>query len=302
MATRNLIIPLAKVLISAAWADGEIDNQELNALKDLLFGLEEMTAADWAELEIYMANPIGPQERERLLSELQRNLRSTRDKQLALHMLDELIHADGASTPQEDRIAANIEQSIQAADTSIFGQLGKLLQGPLDRRDPKVHPAPNREEYLEDFLRNRIYYHLRRMTDKGELQLELPEQEVRKLSLAGGMLARIAAVDSRIAAEEKQAIANALMDRWELSAETAESVATLALAEIETGLDFFRLSREFFEATTREERMRFVEALFQIGYSDGDLSHEEHEEIRRVARGLKLSHREFIDAKLNVRP
>ncbi len=302
MATRNLILPLAKVLISAAWADGEIDNTELNALKDLLFGLEEMTASDWAELEIYMANPIGSQERERLLRELQRHLRSSRDKQLALHMLEELIHADGESTAQEDRIAADIEQSIEAADTSIFGQLGTLLQGPLDRRESKVHPAPNREEYLEDFLRNRIYYHLRRLSVQGELELELPEAELRKLSLAGGMLARIAAVDREVASEEERAIVDALTDRWDLTPGTAEGVAALALSEIETGLDFFRLSREFFEATTREERLSFVEALFQIGYSDGDLSHEENEEIRRVARGLKLSHREFINAKISVRP
>jgi len=93
-----------------------------------------------------------------------------------------------------------------------------------------------------------------------------------------------------------------LTDRWDLTPGTAEGVAALALSEIETGLDFFRLSREFFEATTREERLSFVEALFQIGYSDGDLSHEENEEIRRVARGLKLSHREFINAKISVRP
>lgn len=76
----------------------------------------------------------------------------------------------------------------------------------------------------------------------------------------------------------------------------------LAVAEIESGLDFFRLSREFFEATTREERVRFVEALFQIGYSDGKLSHEENEEIRHVANGLKLTHREFINAKLSAKP
>lgn len=302
MIKRGLILALAKVLICAAWADGIIDNAELNCLKDLLFGLEEMTASDWAELEIYMANPIGPQERQRLLGELQIQLRSKQDKQLALDMLNQLVGADGETNPDEQAAAALIESAIADADTGIFGQFGKLLQGPLNRREEKVHPAPNREEFIDDFLRNRIYYHLRRMSDQGEIELELAEEELRKLSLAGGLLARIAAVDREIAFEEQHAMKDALQDKWNLDPTMAESVAALALEEVETGLDFFRLSREFFEATTREERMLFVEALFQIGYSDGELSHYEHEEIRRVSRGLKLTHRQFIDAKLRAKP
>lgn len=302
MSNRNLILSLAKVLISAAWADGSVDHAELNSLKDLLFGLEEMTASDWAELEIYLANPIGPGERERLLEDLKHNLRSRKDKQLALKMLKQLIHADGDSTPEEQQIAAEIEGSIIAADTGIFGQFGKLITGPLSRREMRVQSVPDREQYLDDFLRNRIYYHLRRLTDRGEIDLELPERELRKLSLAGGLLARVATADRELTSEEQHAIVQALHDRWDLSPAVCQSIADLAISQIETGLDFFRLSREFFEATSRPERKRFVEALFQIGYSDGELSHEENEEIRRIANGLKLSHREFIDAKLLSKP
>jgi uncharacterized tellurite resistance protein B-like protein len=302
MAERNLILSLAKVLISAAWADGKIDQAELNSLKDLLFGLEHMTASDWAELEIYMADPIGPRERERLLDDLRHNLRSAKDKQLALQMLNHVLVADGEMTEEEQAINAEIEKTIQNADIGIFAQFGKLMQGPMNRRESKVLPEPNRELYLDDFLRNRIYYHLRRSTEQGELEIKLPEKEIRKLGLAGGLLARIAAVDSEIKPEEQSAISRALQNRWDLEPETAQSVGMLAVAEIESGLDFFRLSREFFEATTREERVRFVEALFQIGYSDGKLSHEENEEIRHVANGLKLTHREFINAKLSAKP
>ncbi|MDF1499446.1 MAG: TerB family tellurite resistance protein [Anaerolineales bacterium] len=302
MSNRNLILSLAKVLISAAWTDGSVDHAELNSLKDLLFGLEEMTASDWAELEIYLANPIGPGERERLLEDLKHNLRSRKDKQLALKMLKQLIHADGDSTPEEQQIAAEIESSIIEADTGIFGQFGKLITGPLSRRETRLQSVPDREQYLDDFLRNRIYYHLRRLTDRGEIDLDLPERELRKLSLAGGLLARVATADRELTSEEQRAIVQALHNRWDLSPAVCQSIADLAISQIETGLDFFRLSREFFEATSRPERKRFVEALFQIGYSDGELSHEENEEIRRIAKGLKLSHREFIDAKLLSKP
>jgi uncharacterized tellurite resistance protein B-like protein len=302
MAKRKLILSLAKVLISAAWADGNIDNSELNCLKDLLFSLEEMHASDWAELEIYLADPIDPHERAHLLEELQHNLRSSKDKQLALDMLHKLVSADGQTPVDEQRIAGEIERSILDAGTTIFDQLGNLLKGPIQRRESSLQPTPNREEYLEDFLRNRIYYHLRRMSDLGEIEFTMPDDEVRKLSLAGGLLARVATADSEVSSHEQVAMAEALQDRWNLSHEVAGSVAALAISEVETGLDFFRLSREFFDATSREERLRFVEVLFQIGYSDGDLSHTETEEIRHIANGLKLSHREFIDAKLSAKP
>jgi len=37
VADSNLILNLAKVVIAAAWVDGEIDHEEINNLKDLLF-------------------------------------------------------------------------------------------------------------------------------------------------------------------------------------------------------------------------------------------------------------------------
>ena len=59
LATSNIVMPLAKVMIATAWADGTIQNDEINSLKDLLFQLHGMTAADWAELDIYIESPVG---------------------------------------------------------------------------------------------------------------------------------------------------------------------------------------------------------------------------------------------------
>ena len=39
MSDRNLIFTLAKVIIAAAWADGQVSHEEVNSLKDLLFQL-----------------------------------------------------------------------------------------------------------------------------------------------------------------------------------------------------------------------------------------------------------------------
>ena len=84
MAREGLILTLGKVLIAAAWADGEITGEEKNCLKDLLFRLPEVSARDWAALEIYLDHPVGEEERGRLVAELISQISRPSEKDLAL--------------------------------------------------------------------------------------------------------------------------------------------------------------------------------------------------------------------------
>ena len=58
MPDKNFIMDLAKLLIAAAWADGELRNEEINSLKDLLFTLPEISGREWPNLELYMDSPV----------------------------------------------------------------------------------------------------------------------------------------------------------------------------------------------------------------------------------------------------
>ncbi len=90
MADANFILTLGKVLIAAAWADGEVTTAEINCLKDLLFQLPGLTGREWAMLEMYIEAPVGAAERERLLEQLRGSLRSGKDRKLALEFIDRL--------------------------------------------------------------------------------------------------------------------------------------------------------------------------------------------------------------------
>ena len=65
--TETLTFMLAKLMIAVSWADGKIENAEVNALKEVLFSLPDLDAVEWAELEIYMDSPVGESERYLLL-------------------------------------------------------------------------------------------------------------------------------------------------------------------------------------------------------------------------------------------
>jgi uncharacterized tellurite resistance protein B-like protein len=296
----KVIKSLAKVIIAAAWADGDISNEEINSLKDLLFLIPEMTASDWAELDIYIEEPVGEEERARLVDDLLAALARSADRELALQALDAVIEADGKVTQEERLVVQEIKQELLHAGVGVIGQFGRLVRAPIQRRSNAVADAPNREENLVDFMRNKIYYSLNRLMEEEGTSIDMSEADLRKLSLAGGLMARVANVDGEINPDELETMAEAIRVSWDISRAEADLVAEVAALEISRGVDHYRLSRRFFESTREQERLEFLDVLFAVADGDGYVSYEEIEEIRIIATVLKLRHRQFIDAKLRI--
>jgi uncharacterized tellurite resistance protein B-like protein len=297
MSDERLIMALAKVLVAAAWVDGEPSHEEINSMKDLLFRLPQLSSRQWAELEIYVEAPVDEAERARLVEDLQHAIRSPQDRDLAIRTLDELMMADGELTEEEEMVAAGIKAAIDSVD---LGPLSRLVKGMTGRRSRAVANAPNREDYLDEFLRNKVYYGVRRRLDLGEAALDFPDEVLRTLSLAGGMMAQIARVNPEVTDGEFAAMVDALQEYWHLTAEQATWVVEVAVSETASLMDRHRLAREFAEACSPEERGQFLDVLFAVAAADGQASYEEIEELRQIARSLKLSHQDFIDAKLRV--
>jgi uncharacterized tellurite resistance protein B-like protein len=300
MAKPNVVMALAKVLIAAAWVDGKVSNDELNSLKDLLFQMPGMQAGDWAQLDIYLDAPVGEAERARLVEELKEALSSSADREEALAELRQMVEADGAVTDTERALLKELEAEIRSVNSSTFGKLGRLVRGPVQRRSAAAANAPNREEHLEDFVRNRIYYSVRRRLDLEGDELDLPDAELRRLGLAGGLMARVAYVDRLVEAGETGAMIAALQSRMQMAQKEAALVAEVAVTEVGRGMDFYRLARQFFECTSEEERVRFLDVLFAVADADGGVSNTELEEIRTIANLTKLTHPQFIEAKLKI--
>jgi uncharacterized tellurite resistance protein B-like protein len=287
-------------MIAAAWADGSVSYQEINSLKDLLFQLPGMTASDWAELDIYIETPVGEAERARLVADLQATLKTPEDKALALQALDALMRADGEIPEEERGAVAEIEAAIQGSNSGGFRKMGRLMGRSVDRRSQAVENAPNRERYLDDFVKNKIFYSVSRRLESNGDRMDIPENELRRLSLAGGLMARVAYVDQDIKAGEVDIMIAALRRYWQMPEAQAVLVAEVASSEVSKGMDYYRLSREFFEVTTEDERVRFMDVLFAVADGDGRVSHDEIEEIRTIAIVQKLDHKQFIDAKLKI--
>jgi uncharacterized tellurite resistance protein B-like protein len=299
MRDEHLILTLAKVVLAAAWADGELSYEEINSMKDVLFRLPQLSARQWQSLQMYIEAPVGEAERARLVDELRSAIASKEDRELAIQMVDEMKRADGQVTAEDERVAAEIRAAVESVDV---GRLGRLFKGATSRRSRAVAEAPNREDYYEDFVKNKVYYGLRRRLDLGEAELGVGEEVLRTLSLAGGMMAQVARVNPDVGDAERATMAQALQTYWHLGPDEAAFVVEVALSESATLLDPFRLAWQFSEASTPQQRVAFLDVLFAVATADGKASFDEIEEIRTIAGSLKLSHEDFIQAKLKVPP
>ena len=135
MATRNFILDLGKLMIGIAWIDGRLEQEEINALKELLFLLPDISGEDWMQLELYMTHAVSDAERRDLLDRVLSGIRSSGDKQLVLKTLEKLVGDNGADravgdAPRgvpESAFLEDIRQDIEGRSTGLLGHLTPLL-------------------------------------------------------------------------------------------------------------------------------------------------------------------------------
>jgi uncharacterized tellurite resistance protein B-like protein len=288
---RKLMGNLAKVLAAVGWADRKLSLEEIENLKDLLFQFQGsvIDPREDALFQMYIKSPVDAEERNRLLQELRETVWSEEDKAYALTALQRMAEADGKLTDEERTALDEAQASIESVDTSLPGDLGRVLRGALQRRSQAVRNAPNREKYFEDFLKNQVYYEVRRRLELIDADIAVPDEELRKLSLVGGMMAHVARVDQVILEREAKKITSILQADWGLSREAALFVLGCVIADVCKDFDYLRMTREFTELTTPAERNRLLELLFAVANADGHVSQEELREITYLADYFLLS-------------
>ncbi len=295
--TETLTFKLAKLMIAVSWADGKIDNSEVNALKELLFSLPELDAREWAELEIYMDSPVDESERNLLLDNVLSALRNTSEKNRILQTIEALIAVDGNVSDEERAIFSGLKTAIESKQTGVLGLFSQLTRGILKKKRDKEKDLVLREQQLEDFIRNKVLYDFRR---KYPELTDISEEQLKKLSSASALLGRVAFVDGDFSPKELETLVSLLISEWNLTEPDANLLAEIVRRRVMEGVDYHYLTHSFFEQTTSEERKHFIKCLFKMANASEKTSNEEIEEIRSIANSLKIDHSDFIDAKLTI--
>ncbi len=300
MAHRDFILDLGKLMIGVAWIDGRLQQAELNALKELLFVLPDISGENWMQLELYTTHPVTDAERQDLLERVLSGMQSSQDKQLVLRTLEKLVAHDEAPQSGESALLERLRQDIEGHSIGLFTHLRGPLRRTLRRNAGRYQGTASREDRMEDFIKNTIYFQLTLEMRQQGRTLTLTETEARKICLAAGLMAHVAWVDHHVCHREREAMCLGLQQLWALPADEAQLITDMSHIRIMHGLDLVRLTTGFCAHTTLEERKAFLRCLFAIANAAEQTSHAEIEAIRHIAASFGLPHQEFINAKLTI--
>ena len=293
----SLEFKLAKLLVAAAWADGDVQVDEINILKDLIFNLPGISGEDWQLLELYMDSPIKAEETNQLLTEVMSAIKSSADKMMVHNTLIALIEADGKPTSEEEEFIEMVEQALAGKRTNPISLIGGFFRKSFSFRSQDI---PKREKLFHDWVRNTVYYQVHH--DDNHDHFTIDDFTLRKLCLKAGLLAKVVHQDGEPTTKEKNEIAACLQEIGKLSEEEALILMEAALNRTARGLDFAHTCRSYFEVTEYEERCDFLILLFRTAASSDGTCHDEIETIREIATHLKVPQSKFVEAKLSVFP
>lgn len=144
---------------------------------------------------------------------------------------------------------------------------------------------------------------LSRLHDKLEaLFPQDDEEEIVKMACMAGLLARVAYCDLDLDAKEAKRMQELLKQFTFLDAKHTEKVVQTAVEDIKdlSGLENHKYCPPLNELLDNHQRYQFLESLFAVAASDGEVSSQESEEIRNISKGLLLEHKHYISARATV--
>ncbi len=120
-------------------------------------------------------------------------------------------------------------------------------------------------------------------------QLErLEPGAARYLAAFAYVLARVANADLNISETETEAMQEILEGKAGLSADEAALAVEIAKSQSRLlgGTENYRVTREYRELSTREQRVGLLDSLYAVAAADGTISGEESAEIGKIADEL----------------
>ena len=131
----------------------------------------------------------------------------------------------------------------------------------------------------------------------------LEPERARHIAAFAYILGRVAHVDLEISESETRAMERLLQRLGGVDPEEAVLVVQIAKAQhaLFGATESYVVTREFARRATPEEKTALLECLFAVSASDEEVTGDEENEIRKIAREMDLSHAEFIDARMKFR-
>lgn len=131
----------------------------------------------------------------------------------------------------------------------------------------------------------------------------LPEDQAKYLAAFAYLMMRAAGADRTVSPEETAVVERIVMNEGGLSEDLALLVVQIARTQgrLLGGTEDYLVTREFERMATHEQKMALVECLFAVTAADETITSTEDNVVKQIASELKLSHKDYIAARLRFR-
>jgi uncharacterized tellurite resistance protein B-like protein len=135
----------------------------------------------------------------------------------------------------------------------------------------------------------------------GPAQLSVAEAAQQLRLATAVLLVEVMRADSRSRAVERQTVLAALRREFVLGDDEASQLLALAEHSAREATDYHGYTSVLNERLSEAEKLRVIEAMWQVAYADGQLEAYENHVLWRIADLLHLPHGAYIAAKMRAR-
>lgn len=145
-----------------------------------------------------------------------------------------------------------------------------------------------------DFVKRIIGVEARVTGDPGRT----PARDVNLATCA--IFLEMAHIDGEFDENEREHILSVFQQEHDLSREDVLELKKASQEMLEESLDLWKFTNVINQHYSREEKIRIAELLWGLVYADGRMDDHENYFMHKLAKLLRLTHDDLIDAKLKV--
>ncbi|AVO40169.1 TerB family tellurite resistance protein [Simplicispira suum] len=133
-------------------------------------------------------------------------------------------------------------------------------------------------------------------------QADSPAERAQRVQLAAAVLmVEVVRADGRLDANERATALAALHQRFDLAPEALAALLDQAQDSSRSAYDYQQFTSRINDAFSHDDKVRLVEALWQIAYADAHIDANENHAINKIAGLLYVTHGEYIAAKMRAK-
>ncbi len=114
------------------------------------------------------------------------------------------------------------------------------------------------------------------------------------------MLVEVMRADASFHAGEREAVLAALVDKFGLSGDEASRLVELATSTAQQAGDLFTFTSRINESFGMAQKLRMIEHMWRVAYSDGHLSEHERHVMWRIADLLHVPQGAYVHARMRA--